>query len=106
MSDAILIKGGTVLTLDANDSLRQADIFIRRGRLERIIERGNSAQQNFDQQEAQASFTEANPDLEIIDATRCAVLPGFVQTHIHLCQTIMRGAADDLRLIDWLRKRV
>jgi 5-methylthioadenosine/S-adenosylhomocysteine deaminase len=34
------------------------------------------------------------------------VLPGFVQTHLHLCQTLFRGAADDLSLIDWLRKRV
>ncbi len=33
-------------------------------------------------------------------------LPGFVQTHIHLCQTLFRGAADDLALIDWLKKRV
>src|SRR6185436_16035218 len=44
-------------------------------------------------------------DLEI-DATGCVVLPGFVQTHIHLCQTIFRGAADDLPLLDWLKKRV
>jgi 5-methylthioadenosine/S-adenosylhomocysteine deaminase len=29
-----------------------------------------------------------------------------VQTHIHLCQTIFRGAADDLTLIDWLKQRV
>src|SRR5205085_6692493 len=43
---------------------------------------------------------------ETIDANGCAVLPGFVQTHIHLCQTLFRGAADDLALIDWLKKRV
>ena len=42
----------------------------------------------------------------VIDAGDCAVIPGFVQTHIHLCQTIFRGAADDLALIDWLRQRV
>ena len=42
----------------------------------------------------------------VIDATGCAVIPGFVQTHIHLCQTIFRGAADDLSLLDWLKKRV
>lgn len=42
----------------------------------------------------------------VIDAVDCAVIPGFVQTHIHLCQTIFRGAADDLSLIDWLKKRV
>ncbi|HEX5707523.1 MAG TPA: 5'-deoxyadenosine deaminase, partial [Pyrinomonadaceae bacterium] len=40
------------------------------------------------------------------DARGCVVLPGFVQTHIHLCQTLFRGAADDLALIDWLRRRV
>ena len=42
----------------------------------------------------------------VIDARDCAVLPGFVQTHLHLCQTLFRGAADDLALIDWLKKRV
>jgi 5-methylthioadenosine/S-adenosylhomocysteine deaminase len=42
----------------------------------------------------------------VLDATDCAVIPGFVQTHIHLCQTLFRGSADDLALIDWLRKRV
>ena len=42
----------------------------------------------------------------VIDATGCAVLPGFVQSHIHLCQTLFRGSADDLALIDWLKKRV
>ena len=31
------------------------------------------------------------------------VLPGFVQTHIHLCQTLFRGLADDLPLLAWLR---
>ena len=34
------------------------------------------------------------------------LLPGFVQTHIHLCQTLFRGYADDLRLMDWLRTRI
>src|SRR3954469_20658687 len=42
----------------------------------------------------------------VVDATDCVVIPGFIQTHIHLCQTIFRGAADDLALIDWLKKRV
>jgi 5-methylthioadenosine/S-adenosylhomocysteine deaminase len=42
----------------------------------------------------------------VIDAEACAVIPGFVQTHIHLCQTLFRGAADDLALIDWLKQRV
>jgi len=42
----------------------------------------------------------------VIDGGSCVVIPGFVQTHIHLCQTIFRGAADDLALIDWLKLRV
>jgi cytosine/adenosine deaminase-related metal-dependent hydrolase len=33
-------------------------------------------------------------------------LPGFVQTHVHLCQTLMRGLADDLSLLDWLARRI
>jgi cytosine/adenosine deaminase-related metal-dependent hydrolase len=41
-----------------------------------------------------------------IDAEGGWLLPGFVQTHIHLCQTLFRGYADDLRLMDWLRTRV
>ncbi|MCP4810487.1 MAG: amidohydrolase family protein [Proteobacteria bacterium] len=32
--------------------------------------------------------------------------PGFVQTHIHLVQTLFRGLADDLLLLDWLRTRI
>ena len=42
----------------------------------------------------------------IIDAEGGLVLPGFVQTHIHLCQTLFRGLADDLPLLAWLRTRV
>jgi 5-methylthioadenosine/S-adenosylhomocysteine deaminase len=34
------------------------------------------------------------------------LLPGFVQTHIHLVQTLFRGLADDLLLLDWLRTRI
>ncbi|MSO22060.1 MAG: hypothetical protein EXQ58_02140 [Acidobacteria bacterium] len=30
----------------------------------------------------------------------------FVQTHVHLCQTIVRGAADHLALLDWLKQRI
>jgi len=34
------------------------------------------------------------------------LIPGFVQTHIHLCQTLFRGLADDLELLDWLQQRI
>src|SRR2546423_2367401 len=41
-----------------------------------------------------------------IDAHGGYILPGLIQTHLHLCQTLFRGYADDLPLMDWLRTRV
>jgi 5-methylthioadenosine/S-adenosylhomocysteine deaminase len=92
MTDSILIKGGTLITLNADDEIVAGDLLIRDGRIASI---GETA--------AEASTED---DVEVIDARGCAVLPGFVQTHIHLCQTLFRGAADDLPLIDWLKRRV
>jgi cytosine/adenosine deaminase-related metal-dependent hydrolase len=46
------------------------------------------------------------PHDRIVDAHGGYILPGFIQTHIHLCQTLFRGYADDLPLMDWLRRRV
>ena len=88
MSESILIKGGTIVTMDREDSIVRGDLLIRDGR---IVEIGKDIE------------TDAS---EVIEAGGCAVLPGFVQTHLHLCQTLFRGAADDLSLIDWLKKRV
>jgi len=88
MANSILIKNGTIVTMDENDSIVTGDVYIRDGR---IAEIGENIRTDAD---------------ETIDARSCAVLPGFVQTHIHLCQTLFRGAADDLSLIDWLKKRV
>jgi 5-methylthioadenosine/S-adenosylhomocysteine deaminase len=46
------------------------------------------------------------PHDAILDAAGGYVLPGLIQTHLHLCQTLFRGAADDLPLMRWLRDRV
>jgi 5-methylthioadenosine/S-adenosylhomocysteine deaminase len=46
------------------------------------------------------------PGDRVINAGRRYLLPGFIQTHIHLCQTLFRGYADDLALLDWLKTRV
>jgi len=43
---------------------------------------------------------------DIFDATGTILIPGFVQTHIHLCQTLFRGLADDLELLDWLQLKI
>jgi 5-methylthioadenosine/S-adenosylhomocysteine deaminase len=42
----------------------------------------------------------------VIDAEGAYLLPGFIQTHVHLCQTLFRGYADDMPLLEWLRTRV
>lgn len=41
-----------------------------------------------------------------LDASGLVVMPGFVQPHIHLCQTLFRNLADDLELLDWLSQRI
>jgi len=86
-SSTILIKNGLIVTMDADSAIVKGDVLVRDGRIAAIGKAGHAA-------------------AEVIDAGGCAVLPGFVQTHVHLCQTLFRGAADDLALIDWLKKRV
>jgi 5-methylthioadenosine/S-adenosylhomocysteine deaminase len=87
MKESILINGGTLVTMDHSNSIVTDNLLIRDGRIAQI-----------------GAATEA-ADI-VIDASDCAVLPGFVQTHVHLCQTLFRGAADDLALIDWLKQRI
>jgi len=41
-----------------------------------------------------------------VDLGGTVVIPGFVQTHVHLCQTLFRNFADDLELLDWLKLRI
>ena len=84
---SILIKNGTLVTMDSANRIIRGDLLIAHGRI------------------AEIGSTDESADV-VVDASECAVIPGFVQTHIHLCQTLFRGAADDLALIDWLKKRV
>ena len=43
---------------------------------------------------------------QILDAADSFVLPGLIQIHVHLNQTLFRGLADDMNVVDWLRKRI
>ncbi|MGL5053201.1 MAG: amidohydrolase family protein, partial [Cetobacterium sp.] len=43
---------------------------------------------------------------EIIDLKGKIILPGFINTHVHLSQQLGRGIADDVDLLTWLRERV
>ncbi|HJQ27581.1 MAG TPA: 5'-deoxyadenosine deaminase [Blastocatellia bacterium] len=88
MSDSLLIKNATVVTMDAGDRVFTGDVLVEGSRIAAV---GPSLTARAD---------------KVIDASRRVLLPGLVQTHVHLCQTLFRGAADDLALIDWLKKRI
>ena len=45
-------------------------------------------------------------DAEIYDAQGKIIMPGLVNTHVHLSQQLGRGIADDVVLLTWLRERV
>src|SRR4051812_18767858 len=85
---SVLIRGGLVLTLNDRFDVVDGDVSVRDGRIAAI---GSMI---------------AEPHDTIIDARGGYVLPGLIQTHIHLCQTLFRGLADDLPLMEWLRHRV
>jgi 5-methylthioadenosine/S-adenosylhomocysteine deaminase len=89
----VVIAGGTVVTMDAARRVVSGDVLVDGGR---IVAIGHDAT-------AQLSHDAA---AQRIDASGCIVLPGLVQAHTHLCQTLCRGAADDLPLLEWLRLRV
>ncbi len=41
-----------------------------------------------------------------VSARGMAVIPGLIDTHLHLAQSLLRGCADDLSLVEWLKERV
>src|SRR3989449_7050879 len=88
MPSSLLIRSGLVLTMNEQFDIIEGDVSIQSGRIAAI-----------------APNITGKHD-RVIDARGGYVLPGFVQTHIHLCQTLFRGFADDLPLMDWLRRRV
>ena len=82
---AILIKGGCVLTLDrAVGDFEQADVLIEGGKISAV--RPNIAA----------------PAAEVIDAARMIVMPGFVDTHRHMWQGILRNVLPDGSLDDYI----
>lgn len=45
-------------------------------------------------------------DDKVIDVKGKLILPGLIDTHVHLAQALIRGCADDMALIQWLCERV
>src|SRR5688572_9281056 len=86
---SLLISGATVLTMNDAFDVIEGDVLVRDGRIARI-----------------APTLAAERVDRTIDGRGAYLLPGFIQTHIHLCQTLFRGYADDLALLDWLKTRI
>jgi 5-methylthioadenosine/S-adenosylhomocysteine deaminase len=83
-----LIRNATIITMnDALDIVHGA-VSVRDGRIESVGPEPPAAHET------------------VIDAQGNYLLPGFIQTHVHLCQTLFRGYADDMPLLEWLRRRV
>ncbi|MBS2018387.1 MAG: amidohydrolase family protein [Deltaproteobacteria bacterium] len=86
-----LIRGGTLVTCDAAGTApRAGDLLVEGGRIV-AIGKGGAAR---------------GGPTRVIEAKGCAVVPGLVQAHVHLCQALFRGMADDLPLLEWLKQRI
>lgn len=46
-------------------------------------------------------LSRSHPDAEVIDCSERIVLPGLVNTHTHLFQTLLKGLGDDMVLKRW-----
>jgi 5-methylthioadenosine/S-adenosylhomocysteine deaminase len=89
-TSSTLIRGGQIVTMNSKRQvLDGADIRFRDGF---IVEIGKDLK--------------ADPRDQVVDASDCFVIPGLIQTHTHLVQTLFRGMADDLELLDWLKKKI
>ncbi len=97
-----LVLGGTVVCLDG-DLARQggapSSVFVD-GELE--VERGRITYVG----PRRPGNPQSSGACRVVDASGCAVIPGFVQAHVHLCQVLLRGLGDDLPLMAWLKERI
>ncbi len=83
-----LIRNATILTMNDRCDIVAGSVAVRDGRITSVG---------------------PEPDVacdRVINAGGAYLLPGFVQTHVHLCQTLFRSYADDMPLLEWLRRRV
>lgn len=89
----MIFDNGTIITMDTQRRIiADGAIAIEN---DHIVAVGKSAQ-------VRARF----PDHERVDLRGNVVLPGLIDTHVHLAQALIRGCADDLELIHWLARRV
>ena len=80
----ILIKGGSVLSLDrAVGDFEQADVLIEGNKISAVRPNINA------------------PNAQVIDASNRIVMPGFVDTHRHMWQGFLRNVLPDGSLKDY-----
>ncbi len=91
MNTAVLLTGGTVVTVDATDRVFVGDVLMEDGRIKALGPSGTVV---------------AAPGTRVLDVTGDIVCPGFVQSHVHLCQVLFRGVAEDRALLPWLQERI
>lgn len=84
-----LLHNGIIVTMNATDTVFRGSVLIEDGRIVALLKDGESSTAD-----------------RVIDLEGHALVPGFVQTHVHGCQTLFRGAADDRPLLDWLKQRI
>jgi 5-methylthioadenosine/S-adenosylhomocysteine deaminase len=89
-----VISVDKILTASTPELITNAAIVIDKNRIAKIVRGENEIRQL---KKSGAKF---------INASHLVVIPGFVQTHIHLCQTLFRGMAEDLQLLDWLQQKI
>ena len=88
---ATLLDGGAVVTVDDEGTVQDPGWVLVDD--DRIAQVGGG--------QAPAEVCRAAD--EVIEVSGCAVMPGMVNGHTHLFQTLFRGLADDKPLLDWLR---
>ena len=94
----LLIEGGTLLGLTTPADVQpDTDLYADAGRIRAT---GPEAKRL-----AEEATKEGEP-VERLDARGHWVLPGFVQAHLHLCQTLLRNGPENLELLPWLESHV
>lgn len=91
MAKLTLIQGGTIVTMNSTGEIIKGDILIEDKRIKKI---------------AKKIKIPKDKKVQVVDASNQFVIPGLIQNHIHLCQTLARGDADDMVLLKWLKTSI
>jgi cytosine/adenosine deaminase-related metal-dependent hydrolase len=93
-----LLYNGTLVTLAADRRIiRDGAIWIQ-GKQIKAVGKYSDLQAQYG--------VEPGNEAEKINLNGKLVIPGLVDTHVHLAQAMIRGCADDMNLIPWLLERV